>query len=176
VPDQERFTYVGPVNDTETLAPDYQTFKAGPDKYLGQRCGTLDCHGQLGRAMRLYSQKGLRAFDASNGGYFPNSPGTANPNGSGNPETDDETRSNFVSVVGLEPEVMGAVIAEGGSNPKRLLLLKKPLMLESHKGGKIMVDESDPGYLCLTSWIAGTPLNQAACDQGAEFPALKPPQ
>jgi hypothetical protein len=170
VPDKDRYTYVGPIDQDHTLAPDYAQFKAGPDKYLGKRCGTLDCHGQLGRGMRLYSQTGLRAFDASNGGFFPNVSGFANPNGSGNGETEEETRANFVSVVGLEPEVMGAVIAEGGGNPKRLLLLKKPLQLESHKGGKIMIDESDPGYLCLTSWISGTTLNQAACDTGAAFP------
>jgi hypothetical protein len=174
-PDKDRFTYVGPIPDqNETLAPDYATFKAGPDKYLTKRCGTLDCHGQLGRGMRLYSQTGLRAFDASAGGYFPNATGFANPNGSPNPETDEETQANFISVVGLEPEVMGAVIAEGGANPKRLLIFKKPLLVESHKGGKIMADESDDGFYCLSSWIQGIPLNQAACDRASDFPALKP--
>jgi hypothetical protein len=178
VPDKDRFTYVGPIDQNQTLAPDYATFKAGPDKYLGKRCGTLDCHGQLGRGMRLYSQTGLRAFDASNGGFFPNVSGFSNPNGSANGETEEETRANFASVVALEPEVMGAVIAAGGAMPERLLLFKKPLLMESHKGGKIMVDNSDPGYLCLMTWIAGASgvaLNQGACDTAADFPALKPP-
>jgi hypothetical protein len=171
-PDETRYTYVGPIDPDHALAPDYPTYKLGPDKYLGKRCGTLDCHGQLGRGMRIFSQTGLRAFDASSGGYFPNVSGFTNPGTppTSNAETEDEVRANFISVVGLEPEVMGAVIAEGGVNPKRLLLLKKPLALESHKGGRIMVDESDNGYKCLTSWIGGGTLDQAACDTAAKFP------
>jgi len=169
VPDKDRYTLVGPIDSTETLAPDYAVFKQGPDNYLGKRCGTLDCHGQIGRGMRIYSQTGLRSFDASNGGYFPNASGTSNPGGTGNPETEDEMRANFESVVALEPEVMGAVIAEGGSNPKRLLLIKKPLLLETHKGGKIMIDETDPGYLCLTTWLAGLTLDQQSCINGANY-------
>ena len=29
---------------------------------LEKRCGTLDCHGQLGRPLKFYSQNGLRLF------------------------------------------------------------------------------------------------------------------
>jgi len=39
---------------------------------------------------------------------------------------------------------MTQVIAEGGANPMKLLLLKKPLLYEGHKGGQVMIDTSDP--------------------------------
>jgi hypothetical protein len=166
-PETSRFTYVGPIPDTDqTLAPDYDGFKKGPQEYLERRCATLDCHGELGRPLRLFSGNGLRAFDASNGGSFPNLSGRS-------ATTEDEIRANYLAVIGLEPEVMGEVIAEKAANPKKLLLLKKPLALESHKGGRIMVDESDFGYRCINSWLAGGPLDQTSCDQGAKFPSPK---
>ncbi len=157
VPDKDRQTYVGPLANGQTLAPDFTLYKSGPDAYLGKRCSTLDCHGQLGRGLRIFSPQGLRAFDASGAGYFPLTSGK-------DLESDDEKRQNFLSVVGLEPEVMTQVMSNGGADPQKLLLLKKPLLYEGHKGGQVMVDISDPGYKCLASWLQGA-LDQDACDK-----------
>jgi hypothetical protein len=160
VPDEHRFTYVGPLPDNLTLAPDFDAYQKGVDEYLARRCATLDCHGQLGRPLRIYSANGLRAFDAAGGGGFPNL--TAHT-----PLTPDEQKANYVAVIGLEPETMGQVIAGGGTDPKKLLLIKKPLLLESHKGGQVMSNEADDGYRCITSWLAGAGIDQAACDRAA---------
>ena len=65
-----------PTEITEVDAPSYDQFKgvnitatqAGVSRLLEKRCGTLDCHGQVGRSLRLYGQFGLRFVegDASN--------------------------------------------------------------------------------------------------------------
>ncbi len=160
VPDTERMTYVGPLPNGQTVAPDFASYKTGVDPYLGKRCSTLDCHGQLGRGLRLFSQQGLRAFDASGNGSFPLTSGK-------DAITDDEVRQNFLAVVGLEPEVMTQVMAGGGADPLKLLLLKKPLLYEGHKGGQVMIDTSDPGYKCIASWLAGS-LDTNACTKSLE--------
>jgi hypothetical protein len=47
-----------------TLAPgDPAVYAASVQPILEARCGTLDCHGDEGRALRLYSETGLRATD-----------------------------------------------------------------------------------------------------------------
>lgn len=161
-PDKERVTYLGPLPSGQTIEPDYATYKTGVDPYLGKRCATLDCHGQVGRGLRLFSMNGLRAFDASGNGYFPYTTGK-------DPIQEDEQRQNYLSVCGLEPEVMAQVMAGGGADPMKLLLLKKPLLYEGHKGGQIMIDVSDPGYKCIASWLAGT-LDQNACTQALVQP------
>ena len=60
-PDPNRATLVGFVDPTGGLDPDPVQFKdQGVSKFLERRCGTLDCHGQGGRPLRLYSGRGLR--------------------------------------------------------------------------------------------------------------------
>src|SRR4051812_23481216 len=53
-------------------------------------CGTLDCHGQVGRNLRVYGYGGLRlsAIDPP----------------AGDPTTDLEYLASYVSLVSLEPE------------------------------------------------------------------------
>jgi len=168
IPDEHRYTYLGPTQDpTQPLAPNFATYagtSANPavDRYLGQRCATLDCHGQIGRPLRIFATNGLRSFDAAGAGGFPNKSGSG-------ATTDDEIKANYFTVIGLEPELMAQVIAGGGRDPKKLLLLKKPLLLESHKGGQVMT-EGDDGYKCITSWIAGTGIDQQACTNSIQIP------
>ncbi|MGH7294249.1 MAG: hypothetical protein ACRELB_04925, partial [Polyangiaceae bacterium] len=53
---------------TEVDAPPFDQFagtglpagQAGVSRVLEKRCGTLDCHGQVGRALRIYGVNGLR--------------------------------------------------------------------------------------------------------------------
>jgi hypothetical protein len=162
VPDTTRQTYVGPLSNGQTLAPDFNLYAPAVDDYLGKRCATLDCHGQIGRPLRLFSQNGLRAFDASDNGYFPYVSGKS-------AMSDDERRQNYLAVIGLEPETMTQVIAGGGADPLKLLLLKKPLLYEGHKGGQVMIDTSDPGFKCIASWLANA-LDADACTKSLLTP------
>jgi hypothetical protein len=140
VPDSSRYTVI--------LQPDYDTYKTHVDDYLRRRCGTLDCHGQPGRAYRIYGREGFRLYneDADLVSGF-------------QPTTEAETRANFQAAVGLEPEEMSRVVASQGADPKKLLLLRKPLQLEyapghkeRHKGGEAM-GPGDRGYECVEAWL-----------------------
>lgn len=107
---------------------------------LQPSCGTLDCHGQAGRNLRLYGGRGLRL-----------APGDDAADGA---TTAAEYDANYRSVVGLEPEALDEVVRQGGADPERLSLIRKPRNRERHKGGLQML-VGDPLDRCLTSWLAG---------------------
>jgi hypothetical protein len=137
---------------TEVFAPDYNQFKgagaaanqAGVSRLLERHCGTLDCHGQVGRAMRIYGQYGLRYVDPT--ADVLNQPGLQ-------PTTEVEFESNYQSVIGLQPEILSLVV-QGADPPESLLLIRKPELLERHKGGAVFVS-GDDSYQCITSWLGG---------------------
>jgi len=148
---------------TEVTGPDFGEFSitngigadgatnAGVDAVLELRCGSLDCHGQMGRALRIFSQNGLRliAADAAN------LPGVQ-------PTTQTELVANYQAVIGLQPELMTEVV-QGNAPPTALLLLRKPLQLERHKGGPVIVQGSN-AYDCIVSWLGGpTQFSARAC-------------
>lgn len=133
VPDRDR--------TTEIIEPDFAIYAQYVDTYLARRCGTLDCHGQPGRAYRIYSREGLRLTD--------NDAGLVSGQ---QPTTPDEVRANFVSAIGLEPEQMSRVVASPDLDPNTLLFLRKPLKLERHKGGTAMAQD-DVGYKCVVGWL-----------------------
>lgn len=128
--------------------PSLEAFGAdpGPADMLEARCGSLDCHGQAGRPLRIYGQSGLR-LDPND------SPG-------GRPRTEAETLATYISVIGVEPEQMGAVASERGAEPTRLMLVRKAIGTERHKGGRVFTDESDPAYACLIAWLRGDPVTR----------------
>jgi hypothetical protein len=106
------------------------------------RCGTLDCHGNTFRNMRLYGYGGLRI-----------TPGVK-PDQNNGIRVPAETDANYEAIVGLEPESLAVVIAEGGREPERLTLVAKARGLQNHKGGPAM----KPGEHiddCITSWLRG---------------------
>lgn len=107
---------------------------------LGARCGTLDCHGQVGRPLRIYSSRGLRLSAKDSSGHG----GTRRA----------EHQANFDAVIGLEPETTFAVFAEGGTRPERLLVVRKPTLLEHHEGGLVLPSGED-GIACLVSFFRG---------------------
>jgi hypothetical protein len=107
---------------------------------LVHHCGTLDCHGQRGRNLRLFGNEGLRWAPSDR----PLDPACTSA---------DELDQDYDSVVGLEPEVMSSVIADMGAHPERLTLIRKAGGLESHKGGAPLPPASD-GDACLRSWLA----------------------
>jgi hypothetical protein len=134
---------------TEVDAPPFDQFagqglpvgQAGVSRVLEKRCGTLDCHGQVGRAMRIYGVDGLR---------FVESDSAAEP-GQGS-TTQLELEANYQSVIGLQPEIM-TLVHELQVPPEELMLIRKPLELERHKGGAVFVS-GDDAYNCITSWLA----------------------
>ena len=130
---------------------------------LEQRCGTLDCHGSEGRAMRIYGSIGLRAPDpahANDPDYYP---------GGKTPTTPLEQGLNYRSVCGLEPELTNEVV-ENKAQPDVLTLVRKPRLTEKHKGGRIW-DQGKPGDRCLVGWLESgyAPSNFSAGDCQAEL-------
>ena len=125
---------------TSEVVPDRASFPVVAD-LLVHRCGTLDCHGQTSRNMRLYGNLGLRLAP----GDKPVSKGAT---------TSAEYDEDFASVVGLEPEIMSSVVSAGGAQPDRLTFVRKARGAENHKGGTLWT-AGDAQDRCVTSWLAG---------------------
>jgi hypothetical protein len=136
-----------PSSDPRFVAttPDRASFPA-VSELLGHRCGTLDCHGNSYRNLRIYGHEGLR-LDG-----MPTAQGMT---------TVAEYDQNFQSIVGLEPELMSAVVSQGGAQPERLTFVRKARGAEDHKGGSLM-KAGDIEDQCITSWLAGR-TDLAAC-------------
>lgn len=132
-PDRDRATFV--------LLPDFKAYHDNVDPYLQRRCGTLDCHGQPGRAYRLYGFSGFRLYNEDAGLVSGQQP-----------TSEAEILANYQATVALEPEEMSRLVARQGSEPEKLIVLRKALRLERHKGGRAM-EIDDPGYRCVTSWL-----------------------
>lgn len=136
----------------ELLAPTRTNFERVADA-MQPHCGTLDCHGQAGRDMRLFGGRGLRLAP------------------DGNPLDGDTTPAEydatFWSVVGLEPETLTAVIQDQGADPERLSLIRKARGHERHKGGTLM-NLGDDLDRCLTSWLVGV-IAEAQCQAAAMY-------
>lgn len=132
---------------TVAIVPDLDTYVTNVDAYLTRRCGTLDCHGQPGRAYRIYSTRGFRLPSLLDGSLV-----------SGEQATDPaERRANFAALVAIEPEELSRFMAanagpEDLDAPRRLLFLRKAQRIERHKGGLAMA-EDDPGYRCVLAWL-----------------------
>ena len=115
---------------------------------LDYSCGTLDCHGKVGRNLRLYGTFGLR-LDRKD---VPCKQLT----------TDAEVAANYRSAAGLEPELTADVFSARGEHPERLTLVRKARGTESHKGGKVF-PEGSFGDQCLVSWMQGK-VDEASCN------------
>lgn len=112
--------------------------------YVGPRCGTLDCHGVGGRPLRIYAENGLRLGDELRG----------------EPITDLELEADADAFAGVSP---GEAVGDQ-------LSLRKPLATAAggygHVGGDVWLDPTDPGYLCLEAWLAGSS-DEGACAEAA---------
>ncbi|HVY47824.1 MAG TPA: hypothetical protein VHB21_18175 [Minicystis sp.] len=122
--------------------------------YLVHRCGSLDCHGEPGRNLRLYGQYGLRL----DRGALTN----------GGPTTPDEIEADYRSVVALEPEIMTEVVHDHGKDPQQLTFYRKPRGLEHHKGGTL-IKAGDPQDVCIRSWLASS-TDVASCQAALDTP------
>jgi hypothetical protein len=185
-----RLGIVGPPYSHDSFAP--------VGDYLGTRCGTLDCHGQIGRNLRIYGCAGLRASpDASSASCS-------------SATTEEEYENTYRSLVGLEPQVMSTVyagcstsVASDGTStyppglschPELLTFIRKARGLERHKGGQLICVESpcpdglpnpvplddgggplvDPQDVCLVSWLEGATDTQM-CGLAFGIPAFPVP-
>ena len=113
---------------------------------LAPHCATLDCHGQVGRNLRLYWSRGLRVSPDDRPGEGDTTP--------------DEYQQNYRSVRALEPYKLDAV-RKGSAPAESLLIVRKARGIEDHKGGAPLLAGSDPDR-CLVSWLKGT-VDEAAC-------------
>jgi hypothetical protein len=143
-----------PRSQEETLVlPSREQF--APVGYVfGANCGTLDCHGDPARNMRVYGINGQRL-------------GASDVTGFGG-TTEGELRATYDSIVVLQPEQLAAIVQAGGDPSDDWLVLGKGRGRIDHAGGQQFV----PGRAadsCATSWLSGR-FDEAfriACEQGA---------
>jgi hypothetical protein len=128
--------------------------------YLDHRCGSLDCHGQVGRNLRIWGCEGMRLDPHA-------VPICSVPQG-GSATTPAEHQATYRSLVGLEPTVMSQVVADHGAHPELLTFVRKARGLEAHKGGTL-ITPGDPQDVCITSWLAGQ-TDQTACANALGYP------
>ena len=150
----------GQVERPMTGATQADFLNSGVDLVFEKRCGSLDCHGNSARNMRIYSSNGLRLL--TDAGI---STGTSDT-------TNDERLANYQSILGVEPRATANVI--NGADPETMLVLKKPLEIESHKGGQV-IRRGDDADTCIRSWLvssaeAGTLTNSTACATAGSYP------
>ena len=121
------------------MAPPRDGFESVADA-MEPSCGTLDCHGQPDRDLRLFGGRGLRL-----------DPADSSKDGDTKPS---EYGANYWSVVGLEPEILSTVVAEGGRDPERWILIRKGRGTTRHKGGTLMHPNDDLDA-CIVEWLRG---------------------
>jgi hypothetical protein len=124
--------------------------------YLDHRCGSLDCHGQIGRNLQIWGCEGMR--------LDPHDP----PLCTVATTTPAEHQATYRSLVGLEPTVMSYVASHMGADPELLTFVRKARGTESHKGGTL-ITPGDVQDQCITSWLAGS-TNGMACRAALDFP------
>jgi len=110
---------------------------------LRDTCTSMDCHGDIGRPLRLYAHYGLR-LDAS----------LRNED-----ESDLEIEANILSMASVDPDRPAA---------DNLVVLKPLATFEGgidHIGGDIWADRNAEGYRCLEAWLAGSLPGDAAAEQ-----------
>ena len=147
------------------IAPNASEAAFGPvADFLDHRCGSLDCHGQPGRNLRIFGCEGMRLLNTD-------APICSRAQG-GRPTSPDEHTATYRSLVGLEPAVMSEVVANRGRDPELLTFIRKARGTEAHKGGALFVpgDEQD---VCVTSWLSGQ-TNLDACNGAFSYPTFPP--
>jgi hypothetical protein len=132
-------------------AADQTAYETIVHPVVQRRCGSIDCHGQLPRGLRVYGENGLRLANASG-----NTPG----NGA---TTVEEARATYLSILALEPERTNTFLlstqrsAEGAYD---LTFLSKALELERHRGGASLA-KGEPAEQCLVRWLVGAAATDA---------------
>jgi hypothetical protein len=128
-----------PNTEVTLMVPPRQGFESVADA-MQPSCGTLDCHGQPDRNLRLFGGRGLRL-----------DPAKSSKDGETDPA---EYDANYWSVVALEPEILSTVVAEGGADPERWIVIRKGRGTTRHKGGTLM-HPNDALDQCIVEWLKG---------------------
>jgi len=126
------------VGDSASYATEVQT-------YVGYRCASLDCHGDMGRTLRIYAERGLRGQDV--------------------------LRNQRISTPEIEENLLSfaAFDSLGGPIAEHQILLKALAVSAggmAHEGGAVWSDTDAPGYRCVAAWLSGLSTDtaaQAAC-------------
>lgn len=125
----------------EIVLPDRDaaTFAADVQPFLGSGCGSLDCHGDPGRPLRLYAVHGLRTSAALRGEEI----------------TDDELTANVAALAAQPVErLLGKPLALATGGMK-------------HLGGDRWADSGVAEYRCFAAWLDGD-TDATACATAVE--------
>jgi len=126
---------------------------------MERRCGTLDCHGDTSRPVRIYGQYGLRRPEPVGS---PNVEDYAEYYSGGKQSTTPaELEDNYRSICALEPELTADVYAKK-ELPDVLTIVRKARLREKHKGG-LLWNKGEPGDVCMTNWLTGS-IDTSQCD------------
>jgi hypothetical protein len=170
-------------------APPFSEQTFGPlGDYLDHRCGSLDCHGQPGRNLRIWGCEGMR-LDA---GMIPVCNWTV-PGGGRTTEAEPQVMTEVYSGCANQVAEGGAALYPPGPSchPELLTFVQKARGTEAHKGGQLIcitppcppavpdpsyplqtsngTVKTDPQDVCIVSWLEGA-TNMMACQQAESIP------
>ncbi|KAB2905552.1 MAG: hypothetical protein F9K40_06675 [Kofleriaceae bacterium] len=136
-------------------ALDLAFYAASVQRYVGYGCGSLDCHGEAGRMLRIYAEDGLRQSAELRGEVIEAS----------------EIAANVASFAAIELDASSAADS---------LTLRKPLAVTAggmaHEGGDVWLAVEEDGYRCLRGWLAGElTVEVAAACHAATTEVVPPP-
>ncbi len=137
--------------DAPTASGDPDVWAQYVQPYVAPRCATLDCHGDPGRPLRIYSTEGLRDGEDR----------TA-------PLTASELDDNVLAALGVSP------FADADTHALILVPLAPSNGGWHHVGGDIWASRDDPGYLCLSRWLAGADPAESCATAAANVPRGSP--
>jgi hypothetical protein len=116
-------------------------FEANVQPFVAPGCGSLDCHGAVGRPLRIYSMFGLRIGNDRDLDV-----------------TAEELAANAEAMRGISFDIVGPAHRA----------LAKPLAEAAggmhHVGGDLWPSADAPEYLCLSAWLSDAE-NDAACTE-----------
>ena len=154
---------------------------------MEKRCGSIDCHGNISRPLRIYGKFGLRNFTTiCEAPYYPRptpsdeawssyvecvaAAQNSLTHSGGRETTTSELEKTIQSIIGLEPERTAKVFDPNDTEfgPYDLMLMRKPLLIERHKGGKLML-RGGAAARCLETWLSGA-VETVECQLATEVP------
>ncbi len=122
------------ISEVPQTVGDTLTYQSQVQTYLGYRCGSLDCHGDMGRPLRLFALRGLRANDGLRDFGL----------------SVDEVGHNLLSIAAFD------TLDEAAAQNQLLLKgLATSAGGMAHVGGDVWDSTDAPGYQCLLTWLSG---------------------
>ncbi len=116
------------------VSGDETSFRTEVQTYVGYRCSSLDCHGDMGRMLRVYAEQGLRLDVALRNKSM----------------SIEEIRDNLRSFAAFDDPA-----SHVSQNPILLKALAPAAGGMAHKGGHVWESREEPGYLCMLAWLEG---------------------